>query len=573
MFRYIKYSFLFLFFVSATTAQVTFTTETDAKEVAVGDYIDLKFTLKNAQGSNFRSPVLSDFLIVGGPNRMNSMTIINGQAASSESYGFTLQAKKEGTFTIGSAHITAKGQNFSSEPITIVVKKGNQQTAADVKGAKGDVFLRADASVNKAYIGQQIIVDYKLYAAVNVNGINLVAEPAYDGFYKEEISNFQRTDQRVTVGGKVYITRILKRVAIFPQREGTQTIEPIEFRLNLPSKQNRDDINDPFGLFSNSIPTSIACNALQFDVKNLPSPVPNNFSGIAGEKPTVELFPIKNTATTDDVIELKLNVTGTGDPKRIQAPTMESTSKYSVSEPKTIKEDHIEQQGAFTTTKSFEYFITPKDTGILTPELHLSYFDVKEEKYKNIDLPSQTINVTQGKNTTTKTIADSIPENQTVTNSWLTPILIGLAFFLLAGAVYFYVNSRGKKQNTEEKIQIVKPEVPSKQFTGANTIKQLTGIEPLYAENPHRYYEEISKTLFKYVQDRFEIPLSDFSKTVLQNTLRYKKISENNIQALTNVINVCERALFAGLKTESSDSPKLTQVAVNAVQAIEKELN
>ena len=572
MLRYVINTFLFLFFVDVTTAQIAFTTETDAKEVAVGDYIDLKFTLKNAQGSNFRSPVLSDFLIVGGPNRMNSMTIINGQAASSESYGFTLQAKKEGVFTIGSANIIAKGQNFSSEPIAIIVKKGNQQTGADLKGAKGDVFLRADASVSKAYIGQQIIIDYKLYAAVNVNSINLVAEPTYDGFYKEDIANFQRTDQRVMVGGKTYIMRILKRVALFPQREGTQTIEPIEFRLNMPSKQNHDDNNDPFGLFSNSTPTSIACNVLQLNVKNLPSPVPNNFSGIAGEKPVAELIFAKNTATTDDIIELKLTIIGTGDPKRIQAPIMESTPKYIVSEPKTIKEEHTEQQGAYTTTKLFEYFITPKDTGTFTPELNLSYFDVKEEKYKNIALPTQFVSITQGKNAGAKTIADTIADNPTETNSWSMPLLIGLAVCLLAGAGYFYFKGKGKEQKVEEKIQTTIPETHSKQSAGTNTVKQLTGIEPLYAENPHRYYEEISKTLFRYAQERFDIPLSDFSKTVLQNTLRRKKISDNNIQSLTDVINACERALFAGLNDESSGSPKLTQIAVNAVQAIEKEL-
>ena len=78
---------------------------------------------------------------------------------------------------------------------------------------------------------------------------------------------------------------------------------------------------------------------------------------------------------------------------------MESTPKYSVSEPKLIKEEHTEQQGAYTTVKLFNYFITLKDTGTFTPEISMSYFDVKEGKYENIDLPLQAVSITPGKNT------------------------------------------------------------------------------------------------------------------------------------------------------------------------------
>ena len=568
--KYIPYIFSFLFLVTNLTAQISLTAEADPKEAAVGDYINLKFTLKNAQGSNFRSPVLSDFMLVNGPNRMNSMTIVNGQASSSESYSFTIQAKREGTFNIGSASITAKGQNVSSDPITVIIKKGNQETNSDVKGAKGDVFIRADVSAKKTFVGQQIILDYKLYAAVNVNSIGLVSEPSYDGFYKEDINNFSRTDQRVTIAGKTYITRILKRVALFAQREGTQTIEPIEFRLNMPVKQNRGEDEDPFGLFFNSVPTSVASNVTQIDVLNLPSPTPHNFSGIVGDMPRCELTLTKNTATTDDVISLKLTVTSSGDPKRIQVPNMESTNKFTVSEPKTSKEDHSEQQGVYTTTKTFEYLITPKDTGNFSLAPTLSYFDTKEEKYKDINLSPVNLTFTQGKNINAKTNAVNADNSeQQNNNSWFAAFVIGLATSLMLGAGYFYYRKKGglreiKMVRVENKIQ----KIP----VGAYTIKQLAGIEPLYNENPRRYFEEISKTMFKYAQDRFDIPLADFSKTVLQNTLRRKKVSEKNIQSFIEVLNTCERSLFAGFNATATISPKLTQTAISAVQSIEKEI-
>ena len=74
------------------TAQVTFEATTDAKQVPLGEVFEVKFTLKNAQGTAFSPPIFSDFAVVGGPNRMNSMTMVNGNATSSESYSYVLQA-------------------------------------------------------------------------------------------------------------------------------------------------------------------------------------------------------------------------------------------------------------------------------------------------------------------------------------------------------------------------------------------------------------------------------------------------------------------------------------------------
>ena len=80
---------------------------------------------------------MSEFNVVGGPNRMNSMTMVNGSATSSETYSYVLQAKREGVFTIGAASVVVKGQNLVSAPLSIIVSKGKK-----ARGPSGEIRIR-----------------------------------------------------------------------------------------------------------------------------------------------------------------------------------------------------------------------------------------------------------------------------------------------------------------------------------------------------------------------------------------------------------------------------------------------
>ena len=215
------YLFFILFLHIALTAQVSFTATADTKQVPIGEVFEVQFSLKNAQGQGFRPPTFGEFNVASGPNRMNSMTMTNGTATSSETYSYVLQAKKEGVFTLGSATITANGQTLRTGPLSISVIKGKKQTISATGSSKDDVFIRAEVSTTEGRVGQQIIVDYKLYTRVNLSSVSRISEAAYDGFYKLDVNDFNHSDSRVEIAGKPYLTRTLQRFALFPQREGS----------------------------------------------------------------------------------------------------------------------------------------------------------------------------------------------------------------------------------------------------------------------------------------------------------------------------------------------------------------
>ena len=73
LFFLFSFSCLFL-----AAQQPNFKAQSDALKIVEGSYVDVKFILSNSEGSGLKPPSFKDFEVVGGPNRSNSMTIVNG---------------------------------------------------------------------------------------------------------------------------------------------------------------------------------------------------------------------------------------------------------------------------------------------------------------------------------------------------------------------------------------------------------------------------------------------------------------------------------------------------------------
>ncbi len=568
---------VFVFFPFVLQAQTQFTATVDSRQVPVGEVFEIKFTLENGQGANFRPPPFGEFNVVSGPNKMNSMTIVNGNSRSSEAYSYVLQARKEGVFTIGGASIEVNRKTLSTTPLSISVQKGKRQTPNDVKGGKDDVFIRAEASSNTAYIGQQIILDYKLYTRANISGVSRVNESKYDGFFKQEVNDFPHNDNRVTIGGKEYITRILSRLALYPQREGTFKLEPFSLQMGVV-KGNKKDDDDPFGSFFSAPQVDnrvVSANEVSIEVKPLPANAPTSFSGAVGDF-KAEFSISKTDATTDDVISLKMNILGNGDAKRWQAPKLVPIEGLEIYEAKILKEESVERGGEWQTTKEIEYLIVPKQKGnyVLKPEF--SYLNTEGGNYQPIAQEFK-LNIAQGSNKAATILQDKARDilgiktttafvNQ-VTQFWGSTLfwtLLTLPFLFLMGV--FAYREWQKQLNKRDTTLLKKANAPK---IAENRLA--LAQEFLKKGNKRLFYNEVSKALFNYVSDKFEIPLADFTKNNVWEKLNAVHIKELHVQSFVEILRDCEIALFAGQNTEGS-AEAIYERAMSVIVDIEEDL-
>ncbi|MEO1513630.1 MAG: BatD family protein [Bacteroidota bacterium] len=103
----------------AQSPSFTVTVSTDS--ILMGNYFEVTFTLKDANGSNFLPPDFPDFQVVSGPNQSMSTSFINGQMSQSMSYTYYLEPKDLGNFYITAASISTAEEVLETEPKEIIV--------------------------------------------------------------------------------------------------------------------------------------------------------------------------------------------------------------------------------------------------------------------------------------------------------------------------------------------------------------------------------------------------------------------------------------------------------------------
>ena len=166
-----------------------------------------------------------------GPNQSSSVQITNGNFSQTLSFTYVLQAEAEGTFKIGSAEITGGSGKVLSNTLSINVVKGSVQPQAGKQAGSEqnnpdsrNVFLRTSIDKTNVYLGEAVVVTYRLYTKVTLLNYSIEKIPAMNGFWSQDITMPQQLQFRQeSVDGVAYNVADLKKVVLFPQRSGTLT--------------------------------------------------------------------------------------------------------------------------------------------------------------------------------------------------------------------------------------------------------------------------------------------------------------------------------------------------------------
>lgn len=133
---------------------------------------------------------------MAGPSRSSEMSIINGISQSKLSFIYSIKAGNAATYYIPPAQIKTGNKILKSNPLTIKVVKAAKKTFKYLK--KDNFFVTAEISDKSAYPGQQLLLEYKLYTSVKIEGIMIESEPDLKDF-KIENADFNSKDQSITI--------------------------------------------------------------------------------------------------------------------------------------------------------------------------------------------------------------------------------------------------------------------------------------------------------------------------------------------------------------------------------------
>lgn len=581
--------------------------------VTVGERFQLQYRF-NAEGTGFKGPEINDFIVLSGPvtSTSTSVQIIGGQVSREVSYTFTyvLMADKEGTFTIPPATITFGKTQFTSNPVTIQVKAATPppgqttpQREMDQQGKTEDidVFLRAEISNSSPYLGEQVIISYKLYFNNQIAGHDGFQKiGSFPGFWvKDLLAN--RKDiptQTEMFRGKQYNVAEVRRFALFPQRTGQIEISPQEteltIRLRTEARRRTSDpfldmfFNDPF--FSSryiDVNRKIQSNSITINVKPLPSKDrPDGFGGAVG-KFSVKSEISQTEAKSNEPITIQLTIQGSGNLELFDIPRFNFPPDFEVYDPE-IRSDIKTSTSGVSGSRTFEYLIIPRNPGTFRiPPLEFSYFDPDAGIYQVHRTPEYTLNIQRGEgsgNVVTYTgpvrqegiqfIGTDIrhiklppynlkPLGTFFFRSQQYYLMLLLPLLVFVTAVIIWQREMKKRSNQALMKNLRATRVASKRLKQAGKFLQ-QGKED-------EFYEEISRALWGYISDKMNIPLAELSLENVETKLLSRGIPEEFIKEFTETLQQTEYARFApGEKTENME--RLYNSALQVITKIEKHL-
>lgn len=113
--------FLGMIFSSALLAQdVQFKAEVSSDSILMDNYLEVRFTIENAEG-DFEAPEFEEFELLFGPNTSSSFSMINGQVSQKASYTYTIRPLHEGILYVEPAVFTSGEEVLETDPIEIEV--------------------------------------------------------------------------------------------------------------------------------------------------------------------------------------------------------------------------------------------------------------------------------------------------------------------------------------------------------------------------------------------------------------------------------------------------------------------
>jgi hypothetical protein len=559
--------------------------------VSVGDRFQLTYSV-NKRGGQFTGPGISDFRVLSGPNISTSQSyqVINGKMSQSVSvsYIYYLQAFKEGSFEIPPASVDFDGEVVSSEALKIEVLPGNtpqtlpknaggatRQEQQDVSADTGeDIFLRAYISKSNPYQGEQVIVTYKIYTAnIPISDIEIEKLASFPGFWSTNLTGDRQQIEPVTevINGKEYLSGVLYKAALFPQKSGRITISPKKLNCTAQirtqgSRRVRDPFFDSFfddPFFNNqyrNVRVEMESNPVVLDVKPLPVDMkPAGYGGAVGRF-DISASVDEQELAVNDAVTLKLVISGSGNLELINTPDISWPPDFETYEPKISKNIRTSSSGV-SGDRTFEFLAIPRSAGEFTiGPVELSYFDPGAGIYRKKTTDSFQIRVEKGNQPAASVTYSGVAQEDIMylgqdirylktyghdlklkdhylITSPLYYILLAAPLAILALASILILSSRKRRKDTVMVRNRKATRVARKNLRIAKGF--------LRSQQDQAFYAEISRALWGYLSDKFNIPPSDLSMDTVRERLNEKQVSNDSIDEFLGVLNKCEFARFA----------------------------
>lgn len=465
-----------------------FTATASATQIGVQDVVQIDYKVENAStAEDYKEPVFTDWRVVSGPNYSEQRSYLNNSFSIAITYSYILAPIKKGSLKVPSAKVRINHKNYQSKPLTITVKDGkllngtpsasslpslfdefqepeinNNDMLLSAKDnpatiVKNNVFVKAELSKKTAYVGEPVLLTYKLYTALKSES-KVIRQPAFNGFTVTEMTTDDLPDYEA-IKGKAYKAFIIRKVQLFPLQAGKLSLDAASVENVFKYYLKEDGLLHEYKSVIENEPLSI-------NVIPLPLAPPGiRFSGGIGDF-DIETTVDKTKTEANSTNYLRVKIVGQGSFQNIQAPEIvlpKQAESFELKQINNLDKLTFPVSGHIV----FELPFVIKTTGNYTvPPVSFTYFNTRLNSYETIQTKPLLLEITKANaNKLNLTDNSSVPNNYKYL--WIAPAICLVAGFIWA------LNTKKTKQTKHEPVKETEQETiaPEQPFFYANDIQ------------------------------------------------------------------------------------------------------
>lgn len=536
---------------------VTATATVSKNPVSPGEAFKLSISVTNSR-ARVEVPRIPGLQYIGGRGTEQRVEIINGRRITEYIYSFTFRANDEGNYTIPSLIVTTTSGKIKTKPFTLKVKRNvNPQL-------NSNFMTIVEPSRNKVYLGEPVVLRYKVYQRYGSLSVESYELPDIEGFWREEVQDHQGQWENKVINGQRYSEATLKVEVVFPQQTGKFTIEGFTMTGIVGSFWNRQRVT--------SSPSSTTIEVLP-----LPEGKPANFLGTF-DNLTMTCETTREELSANEALDLNVKFAGSGNLSLLQAPGITWPADLEVFDPEV--QDRISVNAAgISGSRAFNYVIIPRSAGSYTlPELTFSYFNSRKERYETLACSSTLLEVSKGAegaavdysfnaksdvqvlNKDIRYIRQESGKLRAPTAYFFNSLPFYLAYAAPFGLFAFLLFYRRQQEKALEDVVGTR-----RKNAGRNLRKWLRQAEQDQSDQ-HRFYASLHRGLESYIMDKFSLERSEVNRRKVNEVLTATAPDQLRERFIA-VWDKCESSRFAPVS--DGDARKDLQEAQEVIRQME----
>ncbi|HIO59251.1 MAG TPA: hypothetical protein EYN28_03675 [Flavobacteriales bacterium] len=537
--------FMTLSAMAGIAQNASVTTTVNSNPTRMGSQIQIAVTLDNCTSNSGRIPMpqISGLTFLGGPSTSHSNNWVNGTKSSKHIYTYAFSVSTDKDIKIPAIKVATSAGTLASKPFRLkVLAQGAKMPSSTSRNGLGQLATVIEVSKNKVYLGEPIVLVYKIYNQLNSLEVREYNVPELKGFWKEEVKETEeQTWKTQIIDGRRYSVITVQRIVAFPQQTGTFTIDGFNLkgylRVNFFSGKNIE---------ANS-------KAVTIEVMPLPKSKPANFIGTFKNLSLDSKVQI-DSVKVNEAFNMTVTYSGSGNLKLLSEPKIVWPSEFEVFDPEVKDRISINSYGE-SGERTFKYVVVPRAPGTYSlPEVKISYFDSSSKRYVETSTSAGEISVSQSEGedglTTFGTKSDVTILNHDIRHintdhshwgshnedEWknLFLVLLFLIGPVLATAALLF----RKRVNSE----LLDPSGTRSRKARKALSKALVNCSS--SPSKEEAFTTLGEALETYLCAKFALGRSSFSRPSAVQTIQ-SLINENDAKDWDSLLKTCEMARFA----------------------------